>query len=305
MDAKELLSFIELLKNTSGSNDKQTLVLNNVGDIDLKLLLLNTYREDVQYGIKTFPDIKIFKEQANDNYKDILKSLVSKSTNKINYIVSELSKSNRANCALLRMILDRDLRIGLKAKSINKAYKENLIKEFKPIKPRGTYSDSLLPLYLDFKYNGARFIVEKLEGITQLKSSSGKELKIPFIKEQFEFLLANKEGIRLDCEIDGKPEEFGFNKGLYADDSTRLTTNGWVSSSQTTPLVCKDKLKKLKVSVFDIVSLSEAYQYKKDSKDSKILLDRVKELESLFTGLTFPNITFSKMIYVKDPKTLR
>mgnify|MGYP002639653743 CR=1 FL=1 len=53
------------------------------------------------------------------------------------------------------------------------------------------------------------------------------------------------------------------------------------------------------------MSLSEAYQYKKDSKDSKILLDRVKELESLFTGLTFPNITFSKMIYVKDPKTLR
>lgn len=304
MTAKDLLlKFIEPIKNVSGTNDKKHLLGLHKSDSSVLKLLDLCYNPSIQYGVKKLPIITFKSKHADlsDNYSDIISEIINTNisgNNLKDYLILMLSNSNESNYNLLQLILDRNLRIGIDAKTINSIIGTGFIKVFKPIKPRGTYHKKFLPLQYDFKFNGQRMCIEKENGVVLFYSSSGIVFDIPYIKEQAVFLLSEVDNVRLDCEIDGFPHEFGIEEGNYADDTVRLITNGWINStlsSKERSMTALSMVSKLRVSVFDMVSLQEAYRSKKEAYINGVAVGetlkvRTKRRDNLFKGVTLYNI---------------
>lgn len=305
LSAKKSLHYINELREITSTNGKEQYLKEIFKEApEFKEILKYTYSSLYQYQIKSLPNIIKFKIKAKDNYIDILKLHlnpdIEAKDKKANTIIM-LQKSTKSNYKLLQLILDRNIRTGTTTKTINKVLGYEFIKQFKPMKPRGTYTTDKLPLVADFKFNGQRTVIEKVGGNIQFFSPSGKVYDIPIIREQLDLLLAEKDNVRLDCEIDGIPSAFGLTDKEFADDKVRLITNGWMNSvyaSADKTLRDVDKVSKLRLSIFDIVNIEEAYQQKKGANGAK-LEDRLTELDGIFEGLKFNNLYYKKPLLVK------
>lgn len=309
LTAEKALTVIERLKEISGSNDKQTYLKEVLEQYpSFKDILYKTYSNSIQYHLKKLPEVGEFAEGTKDTYESLLEVQLNpeiEAKDKKILIESGLMYSNEANYTLMQLILDRNLRIGIDAKTINKVIGYSFIKLFQPMKPRGVYSEENLPMYGDFKFNGQRTTVEKEEGKITLYSPSGKIYFIPYIERQFEYLLKDVDNIRLDCELDANPFTIGVPDGEFAGDEIRLVVNGWMNSvyaSADRTLTDEDKISKIRFSIFDIINLEEAYQVKQGAKGEQ-LEERLNKLDKLFQKKDLskiaPNLFYKRPILLK------
>lgn len=304
----KILKAIKALKDTPSTNDKQDLLRTILrDDIGFTEVLLGTYSNEFQYNVRKIEKPSKFNDSGEDNYLKLLDIQLSNTilaSDKKVLIAKGLADSNKDNYELMQLMLDRNLRIGIEAKTINKVIGYNLIKQFLPMKPRGTYSEDRLPMYGDFKFNGQRTTVEKVNGTITMFSPSGKIYDIPYIKKQFETLLESTDNVRLDCELDANTKEMGVPDGEFADDSIRLIVNGWMNSvysGDDNVLRDMDKVKKIRFSIFDLVNLEEAYQEKQDAVGEKMKV-RIPKLDKMYSKIRpvdRPNLYFKKPILLE------
>lgn len=306
--SEEALLIIEKLKSISSTNDKQNYLKEALKTYpSFQEILKFTYSNEYQYNVKKLPEVKGFKKGVEDNFKKLLDIQLSTeilAKDKKLMIVKGLKDSTKTNYELLQLILDRNLRIGIDAKTINKVMGFSFIKMFQPMKPRGTYTEDKLPMYGDFKFNGQRTTVEKIGGEIKMFSPSGKIYDIPFIKIQFKRLLKDLDNVRLDCELDAKPDSFGVPDKQFADDNVRLVVNGWMNSVYSSPdmvLTDMDKVNKIRFSIFDLINIDEAYQDKQGAK-GELLTKRLSKLENIYNSVKsafIPNLYFKKPILLE------
>lgn len=298
---KKILKVIHDIKDCSGINGKKDILLTHTNNTNLVTVLKYAY-DDINYkfGVKTLPTISEFKEDVKSNWLDILEMLLKgrvTGNDRKEYLLTELTKSTLYNYELLQLILDRTLRNGLKATSINEVVGRELIPIFEPLKPRGDYSKIRYPVYVDLKYNGIRLCSDRVGGVWSLKKSGGKSVDIPSAVKELEELVPISLGdVRLDGELKVKESYFKIKSGFLAEDKHRLVVSALINSHATTntPLTDEESLKKFEIRIFDIIPYQETKMTKKELvgyAKSKPLSFRRLKLLALFSKVRLLNHT--------------
>ena len=222
----KVIEIIELLKNTSSTNDKIKIIKENSGNELFKKVLYYTYNQDLQYG---FSEEKL-RKGLEDNKDVIIKTFIQKWNNSFE-MLDELSKLNINDSLrmfvyyylnniwsdykeLLIRILTKDLRIGCNIKNINKAI-PNLIP---------TFGVMLAESYFKQKanyINGREFIInQKLDGN-----------RLIIIKENDEIRFYTRQGKKMiglpEIENDMKelPNGFAYDGELIAENPNDLPSD--------------------------------------------------------------------------------
>ena len=222
----KVIKIIELLENTSSTNNKIKIIKENSGNELFKKVLYYTYNQDLQYG---FSEEKL-RKGLEDNKDVIIKTFIQKWNNSFE-MLDELSKLNINDSLrmfvyyylnniwsdykeLLIRILTKDLRIGCNIKNINKAI-PNLIP---------TFGVMLAESYFKQKanyINGREFIItQKLDGN-----------RLIIIKENDEIRFYTRQGKKMiglpEIENDMKelPNGFAYDGELIAENPNDLPSD--------------------------------------------------------------------------------
>lgn len=222
----KVIKIIELLENTSSTNDKIKIIKENSGNELFKKVLYYTYNQDLQYG---FSEEKL-RKGLEDNKDVIIKTFIQKWNNSFE-MLDELSKLNINDSLrmfvyyylnniwsdykeLLIRILTKDLRIGCNIKNINKAI-PNLIP---------TFGVMLAESYFKQKenyINGREFIItQKLDGN-----------RLIIIKESDEIKFCTRQGkemtglIEIEKDMKELPNGFVYDGELIAENPNNLPSD--------------------------------------------------------------------------------
>lgn len=253
----KVIKIIELLENTSSTNDKIKIIKENSDNELFKKVLYYTYNQDLQYG---FSEEKL-RKGLEDNIDIIIKTLIQKWNNPFE-MLDELSKSNINDNLrlfvyyylnntwsdykeLLIRILTKDLRIGCNIKNINKAI-PNLIP---------TFGVMLAESYFKQKenyINGREFIItQKLDGN-----------RLIIIKESDEIKFYTRQGkemtglIEIEKDMKELPNGFAYDGELISENPNNLP------SDELFTITMKEARKKgikkgLVFNCFDIIPLED------------------------------------------------
>ena len=220
---KRIFSVLQLLEE----NDNKIEILKNNMDEELYCFFTMFY-EDVNYNIskRTFQKLVYTSEKYDDpgllvmnhitpgddyiNFNEFLKcrkTVINTTGNDvIEYLKKELSKYKKNNIKWIIRFFNKDLRIGIQLKTINKVLDELHFERIEKFEVQlcgsfNTIEDVSLeyPLYVSIKYDGLRCIVKKVDDVVTLYSRSGKIIKyLPEIEEE---LLLIPYNFMIDGEV--------------------------------------------------------------------------------------------------------
>ncbi|OSA89113.1 UNVERIFIED_ORG: hypothetical protein B2H93_16790 [Clostridium botulinum] len=265
----EVTNIINLIRNTSGTNDKVSILKSNKDNEILCKVLNYTYDTNKQYGFSEKKLRELLKPKNDihmntwDNGFDMLDILVSSNINDSlrSNVVTFLSTKSKEEQEIWINILTKDLRCNISSKIINKAMPK-LIPEFNT---QQAYPLSKHPL----KPNTWFVLEEKLNGINcsninnDMISRQGKKLSnLKHIVDELHQLSF---------------KGYYFNGELVRTNVDNLS-NG-ENFRETTSIVNSDLEDKTNINfiVFDLVPLSEFYEGKSKLKYKK----RLKLLKQL------------------------
>ncbi|MBN1074648.1 hypothetical protein DVV91_09875 [Clostridium botulinum] len=265
---KEVINIINQIRNTSGTNDKISILKSNKDNETLCKILNYTYDTNKQYGFseKKLKELLESNNTFNTTWKDCFEMFEALCTSNINDIlrqnvISFISNKPLEEQDLLIKVLTKDLRCNISTKLINKAIPK-LIPEFNI---QQAYPISKHPL----KPNTWFALEEKLNGINcsninnDMISRQGKKFS------NLNHIVSELHQLSF--------KGYYFNGELVRNNIDNLS-NG-ENFRETTSIVNSDLEEKTNINfiVFDLVPLNEFYQGKSTLKYK----ERLKLLKQL------------------------
>ncbi|MEG1310480.1 MAG: hypothetical protein RR942_06545 [Romboutsia sp.] len=285
---KRIKEIIERLQNTSSTNDKIIILKNNEDNILLQKVLFYTYNPYMKYKItekllKKFDDGLMLKGIYVGDIFDLLDEL---SRNNINDNLRTQARMFLQNSSedikeLYTMMLLKDLRCNISAKTINKVWK-NLIPQFN-VMLASKYWDSVdkvsdKEFIVTTKLDGGRMVAWKENGVFKAFTRQGKEIEgLHEIEQDF---INIPDGIVLDGEILIRNDRNLESKDLY-----RVTMKEVRKEGEKHNLI---------FNIFDILPLEDFKQGKCKTK----CIDRKNQLHELVEKNSFNNIIEVKPLYI-------
>ena len=280
---QEIIRIIRQLQNTNGTNDKLNILKENKDNELLQKVLYYTYNPFMKYGMseKSINPINI----KEDNLITIFDLLDKLSTNNINDKLREetnifLGCSEQKEQELYIMMLLKDLKIGLNAKSINKVFKK-LIPSFNVMLAKKYFEEAKKVEGKEFiitsKLDGSRFVIVKdNQGNVKYYTRQGQEITGMIEFKHDEDLIPN--GIVIDGEV-------LLNKsGLHSKDLYRETMKEFRKKGEKHNLI---------LHAFDILTYDEFIEGKSKTNCST----RKKLLHNLISSNNFSNIVEVPVLY--------
>lgn len=166
---KDVLHIINQIKTTSSRNEKEAILKRHKDNEDLRYILDVVYNPYIILGIKDKKLKKMidkadgFKNKFGDNFKALIEYLKQNNTGR-DYDVRLAAEFLRATFDeelydFYWEVITKDLKIGVTAKSINKAFGEQFIPEFNVMLAK-KFEDE------EHKVKGKEFVItEKLDGM--------------------------------------------------------------------------------------------------------------------------------------------
>lgn len=130
-----MLRILNTLANTSSKNDKLKLLESYKDDPLVRAVFYYAYNAKIKYWIKKRPPVTTSKETGSNLFDAIACLIVTISSRKvtgndaINYVSNLLNNLSVDDQEVLYRIIERDLKCGVSAKTVNKVWK-NLIPEY-------------------------------------------------------------------------------------------------------------------------------------------------------------------------------
>jgi len=176
---EECINIFEQIEMTSGRNDKEAILKQNIDNDYLKMLLEYIYNPYKVYGIgkKAFKNIAALPETAL-NIFDLLDYLLENSTGTdkdkqfVNSFIAEQPEKYREG---YKRIILKDLRIGITAKTINKIFPK-LIPTF-TVQLAEPFEKFYNNVACEVKIDGVRNIAVKQNGIVRMFTRNGKAVE--------------------------------------------------------------------------------------------------------------------------------
>lgn len=179
------------LRNTASSNDKMRILKDNAGNIELKTLLKYAYDKiDYTYGITTNTMLNYStNDKTSKGMYEILDALNNRDAtghSALRLAKSFYNSADSENKELFCMVLDRDLKIGVNAKTLNKVWKDIVPK---PHYCRcGVFSAKTAkkldyPAYIQLKCDGTYREAYVNNGNVTFKTRAGEESENPVMAE--------------------------------------------------------------------------------------------------------------------------
>lgn len=264
---------LELVGSTSSKNDKIRILKENDTPELRKTVQLAYDPYRLFYFTQLGDEVQLDCRSKPLDLSYILDSLMdAKTRDDVKRLILEInSHATQEDKALVSLILQRDLNCGIALSTINKAFPDMNLPDYKVAKAeeKGKLNKITYPAYVNVKIDGARATLFYNQGSVIVKSSSGRELQqIPdslqsecdqFAKEmgQQSFIL---DGEFLHTEVPRQSSNGLFNKMLKG------TANS-------------DEINGMVYHVFDVLSFDT---YEKGKCDIS-LTQRVSTLEHLFS----------------------
>lgn len=286
----EALEIVNKIKATSSRNEKEAILKQNKDNEDLRYILDVVYNPYIILGIKDKKLKKMidkadgFKNKFGNNFKALIEYLKQNNTGR-DYDVRLAAEFLRGTFDedlydFYWEVITKDLKIGVTAKSINKAFGEQFIPEFNVMLAHNYFDeeDSVKgEFFITLKVDGHRLIAIKENGAITFFTRKGQLMEgLVDITEEIEQL---PDGYVYDGELLLKND-----KGLNSADLYR----------ETTQVARKDGIKKnLEFYIFDLLPINEF----KTGQSKKIYKDRREELERLFENKDFKWIKKLPVLY--------
>lgn len=184
-----MLEVLNLLKNTNSSKEKLLILNNNKNNQELFNILKYTYdKVDYTYGVTSET---ILSYDTNKTTSDDLNSVLNKLSARevtghkaLEYARSYYNTLDDQHKKLFLHIIDRDLKIGVSEKTLNKVWKGMIPK---PHYCRcGVYSSSskmIYPALIQLKCDGTYREAYVHNGAVEFKTRSGESYKNPVLEE--------------------------------------------------------------------------------------------------------------------------
>ena len=283
----QLEKFIDEINKTNSLNEKQNILKKYKSNEFITKILIYTYDPMIQFGvssanIKKYTKNKNYTEQefkkCNDIF-DILDNLNNKTItgNEALKTINEYIKQfNDNQKEIILNILDKNIKIRIGEKVINKVYERNIIPVFDPVLAKD-YDPHFVKLdknwLISIKYDGVRCLinVNPKNKIIKAYSRSGKEL------------------FNLECILDSIPIN-EFNENVFLDGEVVYTIDPEYEYKQNTnenftraiEIVRKSKTEtdtsNLYYKIFDIIPEKDFF----DGKGTIKLSDRYKQINKIF-----------------------
>ncbi|MGL4572663.1 MAG: hypothetical protein ACRCVJ_16540 [Clostridium sp.] len=261
---KDILDIVKKLQDESATNGKIAILKANKDNELLKKVLYYTYNPFMKYKITE----KSLGEGYTHNDYDIfnLMDLLSKSNinDKLRNLTNSFLTQSGEFKELYKMMLLKDLRCNISAKTVNKVWK-GLIPQFN-VMLASKYWDSIdkvqgKEFIVTTKLDGSRLVMWKENGIVKAFTRQGQEvLGLIEIEKEFENI---PDGIVLDGEILLKNDDNLESKDLYRATMKEVRKDG--------------EKHNLIFNVFDMLPLNEFQKGKSrlGCKDRKELLHKL------------------------------
>lgn len=294
---KEVLEIINQIKATSSRNEKEAILKQYKDNEDLRYILDVVYNPYIILGIKDKKLKKMidradgFKNKFGDDFKALIEYLKQNNTGR-DYDVRLAAEFLRTTFDeelydFYWEVITKDLKIGVTAKSINKAFGEQFIPQFDVMLAHNYFDeeDSVKgEFFITLKVDGHRLVAIKENGAVKFFTRKGQPMEgLVDIAEEIKQL---PDGYVYDGELLLKND-----KGLNSADLYR----------ETTQVARKDGVKKnLEFYIFDLLPVDEF----KVGQSKKVYRDRRAELEKLFEGRDFQWVKKLPVLYRGSDKEM-
>ena len=281
---KEVINIIKQLQNTSSSNEKLNILKLNKDNELLQKVLEYTYNPFKKYGMSEKSiSLRVYPQ---NNINDIFEVLDKLSKSNINDSLRITTNSflssiqNKDEQELYKMMILKDLKIGMTSKSINKVWK-GLIPDFNVMLAKKYFDNPTKvegkQFQITSKMDGARFILMKSpSGKVECRTRQGQLIDGLFEFEHDFKLIPN------NTVIDG---EILLNKqGLHSKDLYRETMKEFRKKGEKHNLI---------LNAFDILPYDEFIKGK--SKENSHI--RKQQLHQLLSSNKFTNIVEVPVLY--------
>lgn len=301
MEAKQILHAIEAVRNESGKN-KKVEILKSFDCEELRLVLELTYNPYMLYYTRsiTASQHHAYIYQFLGGLLTTLKQMANNREGLKKFLSNCEQTLDEEQLTLFNLILARDLDAGFGASTINKAFPDMKIPDYKVGKAeeQGKLKKNItFPAYLNVKIDGARATAFYDNGAIEVKASSGRVLEqIPSklqgdMDEIAHYIGLNKFVVDGEFmhEVEKRAKSNGvFNKMLKGTASTELCENmkfhafdllrfdTFENGIDPTPLIERIELfdKAVKYNSFDCI-IPVAYEVVNSAEEAEALSDEI------------------------------
>ena len=259
-----VFSIIQSIAATSSTKEKEALLRKNKDNETLKKVMFMTYNPHIKYYIKA--GSLIGADTPIDSLDDVLNLIADYVCKRVitgnkarEFLNSNASNLSTNDAKVLELVVNRDLRCGITATTINKVWK-GLIPDMKVMLASCDVSTIRYPAIIQSKMDGCRFHVTLNDGVVTALSRNGKEIDLPatFIDEA---LVIMKDGETWDGEIVCLED----NGSLM----TRVKSNGIVNKA-IRGTISKKEQDQLAFFAWDIIS-NKPYKDRYQSLNARII----------------------------------
>lgn len=261
---KQIYKILEEIKNESSSNKKLEILKKYSDNELLKKVLYYTYNPLINFYVKDYEESNCSDTEDKITSEEIFKVLDKLSERKITgklakeSLTNVSSKLSNQSSEVLRKIIDRNLRVGIEVKSINKVFPK-LIQEV-PYMRCKTFKDNkkiIYPCYAQLKEDAAfvNIIFENDE--ISFKTRNGNEFFPSYLKEEFLHIF-HENNIYDDFVITGELMVLEDSKIL-----PREISNGLVNSFI--------KMEETERKILEEIELKKNNNYSYDKLTSKLI----------------------------------
>ena len=214
---QDLLRIINQVANTNRATEKKEILKEHDSDTLREVLerAYNPYKrffvsgDTLRAEIEKTPDADAVSVSQYNSMLLALDSLHNRTytgQSAVNHLVNTLSNTHPNTKELAARILDKDLKAGLGAKTINQVF-PNLVPEFN-VMLASTFNPErvIFPCAVSTKLDGMRLIILYKNGEIYFKTRSGQDVpSLEFLKDQamqiFNDLNIDRKEYLLDCEV--------------------------------------------------------------------------------------------------------
>ena len=313
---EEAFNILMDIGGESSTKAKQDILSKNQDNEVLRTLLFSAYNPFLQYNLKKIP-ISMSScngtEISDITYDEFLKLLVKLSKREVtgNQAVEEVSsfleKCSAPEYAWYTRVIQKDLKIGLADKGINKAIKD-LIPVYEVLLADKIPADGLnldtpkvlkmLPdrMVTQYKIDGYRLNIHVTEDGVTIRTRNGKVVE-GYSDLENEALNKLPKGFVYDGEIVA-PELLNWIAENSKNESSEVIANRDLFSEVMSHAFSKEENKQGVFNLFDMIPVNEW----QTQKTALIYEDRLKNIENLIKPLELKHITIvpTSRVYLKS-----
>jgi hypothetical protein len=288
----EIASVFEELESVSGSNAKLDIMKSLKGDVEdlFKTICFLTYDPSIDFYVKKFNRYYSEPEISLDTALALLKEHVASRTytgnEAIQYVEQLHSIVNHKEAEIFWRVVQRDLRLGISAKTINKVW-PNLI-YIHPYMRCSSFSEKNLknisfPCFSQTKMDGMYADIICEDKTVKVMSRNGQESKIQLVEETKQELVRLFDGFVIQGEMLALDEE-----GQFMD---RSLSNGYLNSDSIDPA-------RVQFVAWDLIDVQDFYNHSTKTTYNV----RYKTLEQVISESNYPFVRLvnTKICYNAD-----